>query len=147
MLLGGRFSRHVAAMLAGYLLQFRSGVRDIGALSPQDFDRAGRSRQDATCWSCSTIAAISPTSSPSPARPHARGVHILLFTDPWLSPIAEFRRGQTMVAPIEANSPYDTLATAVAQMEAVLAHALDAHGERRPRAHRGYRERSAAPMP
>ncbi|RVA65166.1 MurR/RpiR family transcriptional regulator, partial [Mesorhizobium sp. M7A.F.Ca.CA.001.08.2.1] len=37
-LVGGRFSRHIAGMLAGYLVQFRSGVRDLGVLSPQIFD-------------------------------------------------------------------------------------------------------------
>ncbi|TIM93313.1 MAG: MurR/RpiR family transcriptional regulator, partial [Mesorhizobium sp.] len=32
-MVGGRFSRHIAGMLAGYLVQFRSGVRDLGVLS------------------------------------------------------------------------------------------------------------------
>ncbi|TIN78858.1 MAG: MurR/RpiR family transcriptional regulator, partial [Mesorhizobium sp.] len=32
------------------------------------------------------------------------------------------------VAAIDANSPFDTLATAVAQMETVFAHALEGHG-------------------
>ncbi|RVD53487.1 MurR/RpiR family transcriptional regulator, partial [Mesorhizobium sp. M7A.F.Ca.ET.027.03.2.1] len=37
-MVGGRVSRHIAGMLAGYLVQFRSGVRDLGVLSPQTFD-------------------------------------------------------------------------------------------------------------
>ncbi|TIM77566.1 MAG: MurR/RpiR family transcriptional regulator [Mesorhizobium sp.] len=37
-MLGGRFSRHIAGMLAGYMLQFRPGVRDLGTLSAQAFD-------------------------------------------------------------------------------------------------------------
>ena len=32
-LLDRRFSRHVAGMLAGYLVQFRPGIRDLGVLS------------------------------------------------------------------------------------------------------------------
>ena len=58
---------------------------------------------------------------------HERGVSILLFTDVWLSPISEIA-DLTMVAAIDANSPFDTLATAVAQMETVFAHALEGHG-------------------
>ncbi len=38
LLLGGRFSRNLAAMLAGYLIQLRRGARDIGALNPEALD-------------------------------------------------------------------------------------------------------------
>jgi len=125
-LLGGRFSRHIASMLAGYLLQFRSGVRDIGSLSPADFDLLidlgkrdllvvfdyRRYQSDVVRFA---------------QQAHERGVSILLFTDVWLSPISEIA-DLTMVAAIDANSPFDTLATAVAQMETVFAHALEGHG-------------------
>ena len=125
-LLGGRFSRHIASMLAGYLIQFRSGVRDIGALAPPDFDRLiDLGKRDLLVvfdyrrYQSDVVGFA--------RQAHARGVHVLLFTDTWLSPIAEFAE-QTMVAAIDANSPFDTLATAVAQMEAVLAHAIENHG-------------------
>jgi DNA-binding MurR/RpiR family transcriptional regulator len=125
-LLGGRFSRHIASMLAGYLTQFRPGVRDIGALAPADFDMLidlgkrdllvvfdyRRYQSDVVSFA---------------RQAHERGVRILLFTDIWLSPIAD-HADQTLIAAIEANSPFDTLATAVAQMEALLAHALALHG-------------------
>ncbi|RST87783.1 MurR/RpiR family transcriptional regulator [Aquibium carbonis] len=125
-LLGGRFSRHIASMLAGYLIQFRSGVRDIGELAPPDFDLLiDLGKRDLLVVFDyrryqSDIVRFA-------RQAHDRGVSILLFTDAWLSPIAEFA-DQTMIASIEANSPFDTLATAVAQMEAVLAHALALHG-------------------
>jgi len=125
-LLGGRFSRHIASMLAGYLMQFRTGVRDIGELAPADFDMLiDLGKRDLLVvfdyrrYQSDVVSFV--------RQAHSRGVHILLFTDTWLSPIAEYA-DQTMIAAIEANSPFDTLATAVAQMEAVLAHALALHG-------------------
>jgi len=126
LLLGGRFSRHIASMFAGYLTQFRSGVRDMGELAPPDFDLLiDLGRRD-------LLVVFDYRRYQSDVvrfarQAHERGVTILLFTDTWLSPIAE-HADQTMVAAIEANSPFDTLATAVAQMEAVLAHALALHG-------------------
>jgi DNA-binding MurR/RpiR family transcriptional regulator len=126
-LLGGRFSRSLAAMLAGYLIQFRAGVRDLGVLAPEKFDALvdlGKRdllvvfdyrRYQSDVVSFATQAA-------------ARGVRILLFTDIWLSPVASFA-AVSMVVPTEAESPYDTLAPAVAQMEAVVAHAISRYGE------------------
>ncbi|TIV73734.1 MAG: MurR/RpiR family transcriptional regulator, partial [Mesorhizobium sp.] len=61
----------------------------------------------------------------------ARRVRILLFTDPWLSPISEIAE-LTLTCPIEVNSPYDTMASSVAQIEAVVAQIL-ASMERRTR--------------
>lgn len=126
LLLGGRFSRHIASMLAGYLMQFRSGVRDIGELAPPDFDLLiDLGKRDLLVVFDYRRYQSDVVRFARQAR--ERGVSILLFTDTWLSPIAE-HADQTMIASIEANSPFDTLATAVAQMEAVLAHALALHG-------------------
>lgn len=125
-LLGGRFSRHIASMLAGYLVQFRSGVRDLGRLSSSEFDQLidfGKRDLlvvfDYRRYQADVVAFA--------RQAHERGVSILLFTDPWLSPISDFA-DQSLVAVIDADSPFDTLATAVAQMEAVFAHALERHG-------------------
>lgn len=125
-LLGGRFSRHIASMLAGYLVQFRSGVRDLGKLSPSEFDQLvdfGK-RDLLVVFDYRRYQADIVDFT---RQAHERGVSVLLFTDPWLSPIAEFA-DQSLVAVIDADSPFDTLATAVAQMEAVFAHALESHG-------------------
>ncbi|PSJ57029.1 MurR/RpiR family transcriptional regulator [Kumtagia ephedrae] len=125
-LLGGRFSRHVASMLAGYLVQMRSGVRDMEKLSPADFDMLlDLGKRDLLVvfdyrrYQADVVGFA--------RQAHERGVGILLFTDPWLSPIAEFA-DQTMVAAIDADSPFDTSASCVAQIEAVVAHALGLHG-------------------
>ncbi|RUU88934.1 MurR/RpiR family transcriptional regulator, partial [Mesorhizobium sp. M7A.T.Ca.TU.009.01.3.1] len=125
-LLGGRFSRHIASMLAGYLLQFRSGVRDIGSLSPADFDLLiDLGKRDLLVVFDYRRYQSDVVSFAQQAK--ERGVSILLFTDVWLSPISDIA-DLTMVAAIDANSPFDTLATAVAQMETVFAHALEGHG-------------------
>lgn len=121
-LIGGRFSRHLAGMLAGYLSQFRSGVRSIGALSPHQFDvLIDLGKRDLLVvfdyrrYQLDVIAFAEQAA--------ARGVRILLFTDPWLSPISQHAE-VTLVSPVEVNSPYDTMAPAVAQTEALLAQLL-----------------------
>ncbi|TGW05461.1 MurR/RpiR family transcriptional regulator, partial [Mesorhizobium sp. M2D.F.Ca.ET.145.01.1.1] len=119
-------SRHIASMLAGYLLQFRSGVRDIGSLSPADFDLLiDLGKRDLLVVFDYRRYQSDVVSFAQQAK--ERGVSVLLFTDVWLSPIADVA-DLTMVAAIDANSPFDTLATAVAQMETVFAHALEGHG-------------------
>ncbi|MDB5522380.1 MAG: sugar isomerase [Rhizobium sp.] len=121
-LLGGRFSRHLAGMLTGYLTQLRSNARDLGMLSPQSFDLLiDMDRRDVLIvfdyrrYQNDVVAFARQAA--------ARGAHIVLFTDPWLSPIADFAE-VTITSPLEASSPYDTLAPALAQMEAFVAHLL-----------------------
>ncbi|MEI5676736.1 MULTISPECIES: MurR/RpiR family transcriptional regulator [unclassified Mesorhizobium] len=125
-LVGGRFSRHIASMFTGYLVQFRSGIRDVGSLTPVDFDLLiDLGKRDLLIvfdyrrYQSDVVSFARQASE--------RGVPILLFTDTWLSPIAEFAE-LSMAAAIDADSPFDTLATAVAQMEAVVAQALPEHG-------------------
>ncbi|MEI8701260.1 MAG: MurR/RpiR family transcriptional regulator [Mesorhizobium sp.] len=126
-LLGGRFSRHIASMLAGYLVQFRPGVHDIGALAPTDFDLLiDLGKRDLLVVFDYRRYQSDVVSFARQAR--ERGMGILLFTDPWLSPISE-HADLTLIAAIEANSPFDTLATAVVQMETVFAHALESEGQ------------------
>lgn len=127
MLLGGRFSRHVAGMLAGYLSQFRSGVRDLGMLAAEQFDTlVDLDKRDVLIvfdyrrYQLGTI---------DYARQAAeRGVRIVLFTDPWLSPIAEHAE-VTIIGSSEVASPYDTLAPAVGQIEALIAQLVAVKGD------------------
>jgi DNA-binding MurR/RpiR family transcriptional regulator len=44
----------------------------------------------------------------------------VLFTDRWVSPIAEFA-AVTLMAPVDTVSPYDTMVPAIAQTEALIA--------------------------
>lgn len=126
-ILGGRFSRHVAGMLASHVVQFRPGVRELGALSAQAFDTlVDLGRKDLLVvfdyrrYQLDVVAFAQQAS--------ARGVRILLFTDQWLSPIADHAE-VTIVSPLEVASPYDTLAPAVAQMEGLVAHILAGIGD------------------
>ncbi|MEZ5803728.1 MAG: MurR/RpiR family transcriptional regulator [Rhizobiaceae bacterium] len=126
-LLGGRFSRHVAGMLAGYLVQFRPGIRDLGVLSAQAFDTlADLGRKDVLIVFDYRRYQLDVVAFARQAA--ARDVRLLLFTDQWLSPVADFAE-VTIVSPLEVASPYDTLAPAIAQMEALVAHILSTLGD------------------
>lgn len=126
-ILGGRFSRHVAGMLACHIVQFRPGVIDLGPLSAPAFDTlADLGRKDVLVVFDYRRYQLDVVSYARQAA--ARGVHIVLFTDPWLSPVSEFAEA-TIVSPLEVSSPYDTLATAVAQTEALVAHILSTLGD------------------
>lgn len=126
-LVGGRFSRHVAGMFAGYLLQFRPNVREIGVLSSQSLDiLADLGRKDVLVVFDYRRYQLDVVSFARQAA--ARDVRIALFTDQWLSPVAEFAE-TTIVSPLEVASPYDTLAPAIAQMEALTAQILSTLGD------------------
>lgn len=126
-MIGGRFSRHVAGMFAGYMMQFRPGVRDLGVLSAQAFDTlVDLGRKDVLVVFDYRRYQLDVVSFARQAA--ARDVHIVLFTDQWLSPVAEVAE-VTIVSPLEVASPYDTLAPAIAQMEALVAHILSTLGE------------------
>jgi DNA-binding MurR/RpiR family transcriptional regulator len=49
-----------------------------------------------------------------------RGVTIVLITDPWLSPIADFA-DHVLMASVEAPSPYDSMVPSLAVVEALIA--------------------------
>jgi DNA-binding MurR/RpiR family transcriptional regulator len=125
--LGGRFSRHVAGMLAGYIYQFRSGVVDLGALSAQQFDIiADMGKRDALVVFDYRRYQLDVVAFAKQAA--ARGVKIVLFTDPWLSPVSEYSEA-TIVSPQEVTSPYDTLGPSIVQMEALVTHILSTISE------------------
>lgn len=121
-ILGGRFSRHVGGMLAGYLSQFRPGVGVISPLTAESFDMLlDLGRRD-------TLIVFDYRRYQNDVVQFARqaaagGVHVVLFTDPWMSPVAEVAE-VVIIASVEVDSPYDSLAPAVAQMEALVAHAV-----------------------
>lgn len=125
--LGGRFSRHLAGMFAGYLAQFRRDVVDLGAFSAETLDRlVDIDRRDALVVFDyrryqSDVVRFAVEAS-------GRGARVLLLTDPWKSPISEYAE-VVLTAPTEVDSPYDTLTPALAQLEALVAQLIARHGE------------------
>lgn len=117
--LGGRFSRFLAGIMHTHFVQFRpatqlvegtasdlvDGIVDLG---PRDvivaFDFR-RYQVDVINY-CRQAA--------------ARGARVVLFTDPWKSPIAEVAT-VTLMSPVETISPYDTMVPAAALVEALIA--------------------------
>ncbi|WP_374596464.1 MurR/RpiR family transcriptional regulator [Sphingosinicella sp.] len=121
--LGGRFSRHVGGMLAAYLHQLRPRVTDVGALADESFDLLlDVDRRDVLVvfdyrrYQNNVIRFAWQASE--------RGARIVLFTDIWMSPIAEIAE-TVIISQVEVESPYDSLAAPVAQMEALVAYCLD----------------------
>jgi DNA-binding MurR/RpiR family transcriptional regulator len=53
-------------------------------------------------------------------RAAERGCHIVLFTDPWLSPVAEVAR-HVLTSTVRAPSPFDSVVPAFALVETVVA--------------------------
>lgn len=116
---GGRFSRYAAGMLGAYLLQFRTGVRDVSALSAQEFDTLidyGK-RDVLVAFDYRRYQRDVVSFAEQAAK---RGTRIILFTDQWLSPIA-VNSEVTIIGPQDVASPYDTIVPAIAQMEALVA--------------------------
>ena len=127
LLLGGRFSRHLAGILAGYLSQIRVGVSDITMLSVESFDTLididrsdvlvvfdyRRYQTDVVRFAQQAVA---------------RRAALVLFTDTWQSPLAAL--AQTVItAETEVNSPYDSLVPGLAQVEAVAKQILTLTGD------------------
>jgi DNA-binding MurR/RpiR family transcriptional regulator len=119
LVLGGRFSRFVSGMLASYLVQFRPNVTTLGALSGESFDTLlDLSERD-------TLVVFDYRRYQKDVIRYAeqaaeRGVQLVLFTDPFRSPIASHAK-VVIVGRMEVDSPYDSLAPAVVQMEALVA--------------------------
>lgn len=120
LLVGGRFTRYVSGMLAAHLVQLRPGVTSLTPLSAEscevllDLD----ARDTLIVFDHRRYQTDVIRFARQAAR---RGLQIVLFTDTWRSPIARSAK-VVIVSPVEVDSPYDTLAPAVAQIEALVAH-------------------------
>ena len=127
LLLCGRFSRHLAGILAGYLGQFRGQVTDLARFSAESFDLLLElgNRDVLIVFDYRRYQTDIVRFATQAAE---RGVRLILFTDQWLSPVAE-KAEVVFIAPSEVNSPYDTLVPALAQLEALSLHAVMRSGD------------------
>lgn len=125
--LGGQFSRVLAAYLAAHLRLLRAGVAEVGSAADlrstliADADKNTAlivfdyRRYDADVVAFTRLVA-------------ERGGTVVLLTDPWLSPAAEFAEA-VLPARVEAPSPFDSLVPAMAVVEALVAAVTESIGE------------------
>ncbi|MQW87249.1 MurR/RpiR family transcriptional regulator [Sinorhizobium saheli] len=117
--LGGRFSGFLAGLLWSHMKQLRGDTRWINGSRADQVDHlVDLGKRDVLFvydyrrYQNDTIRFARQAS--------AQGARIVLFTDRWLSPIADFA-DVTLTVPVDTVSPYDTMVPAVAQTEALVA--------------------------
>jgi DNA-binding MurR/RpiR family transcriptional regulator len=128
LVLGGRLSGPLARYLASQLHLLRPGIGVV------DSERTAAAQQlidlrkgdvlvvfDYRRYQADTIESVRLVTS--------QGVHVVLFTDPWLSPASAFAR-QVLVTSVETTGPFDSLVGATAVLEAVVAAVLRRLGTR-----------------
>jgi DNA-binding MurR/RpiR family transcriptional regulator len=125
-LLGGRFSRYLAGILYTHLVQLRPALRHLDGTTAEAVDAlVDLGRQDVVVIFDYRRYQADVVEFAQEAA--ARGARILLFTDPYRSPIAEVAH-LVLTAPVEADSAYDSMVPALAQLEALLAGLLERRG-------------------
>ena len=117
--IGGRFSGYLAGMLWQHLRQLRA---DCQMVSGNQSDRVDSlidiGRRDLIIafdyrrYQIDTIQFV--------AAGAERGAQVILFTDPWASPLTRCAK-VVLTAPVEGPSPFDTMVPALAQVEALIA--------------------------
>ena len=119
LLSGGRFSQILSFYLSVHLNMMRSGCRNVVASPTPRFDELIDVKRrtivvafDYRRYQNSTIEFA--------RRAACRNATVILFTDPWLSPIAEFAK-HVLTSTIVAPSPFDSLVPAMALVETVIA--------------------------
>jgi DNA-binding MurR/RpiR family transcriptional regulator len=127
LLLGGRFSRFLAGMTQRCLHHLRDGSTLIDGPLADQLDQLAEigKRHVLMVWDYRRYQVDVVTFAEQAKQ---RGCQVILFTDRWKSPIAAFS-DVTLVAPTETASPFDTLATPLAQVEAIIAGIAEALGE------------------
>jgi DNA-binding MurR/RpiR family transcriptional regulator len=126
--IGGRMSAPLARYLAGQLHLLRPGIGLV------DAERSAPAQQlidmrkgdvlvvfDYRRYQADTIESARVAST--------QGCHIVLFTDPWLSPASAYAR-QVIVTSVDTVGPFDSLVGAMAVVEGVVAAVLSRLGPR-----------------
>jgi DNA-binding MurR/RpiR family transcriptional regulator len=115
---GGRFSEILAYYLSAHLRLLRPGVRFLPTSATPSSDElvdVGKKHVvvvfDYRRYQADTIAFARHAAE--------RGATIVLFTDPWLSPVAEVAEC-VLAASVEAPSPFDSLVPGLALVEALV---------------------------
>jgi DNA-binding MurR/RpiR family transcriptional regulator len=128
LVLGGRMSAPLARYLAGQLHLLRPGIGLV------DAERSAPAQQlidmrkgdvlvvfDYRRYQADTIESARVAST--------QGCHLVLFTDPWLSPASAYAK-QVIVTSVDTVGPFDSLVGAMAVVEGVVAAVLSRLGAR-----------------
>lgn len=125
---GGRFSQILAYYLYAHVHMLRRGARLIGTgLLPRVDELIDVGRRDVLVvfdfrrYQEDTIQVV--------RRAAERGATIVLLTDPWLSPIAEVA-DHVLPVSVEAPSPFDSITSGAAIVEALIAGLVERMGPR-----------------
>lgn len=117
--LGGRFSGFLAGLLWSHMKQLRGETRWINGSQADQVDQlVDLGKRDVLFvydyrrYQIDTIRFA--------RRAAKQGARIVLFTDRWVSPIAECA-SVTLMTSVDTVSPYDTMVPAIAQTEALIA--------------------------
>lgn len=117
--LGGRFSGFLAGLLWSHMKQLRGETRWINGPQADQVDQlVDLGKRDVLFvydyrrYQIDTIRFAK--------RAAKQGARIVLFTDRWVSPIAECA-SVTLMTSVDTVSPYDTMVPAIAQTEALIA--------------------------
>jgi DNA-binding MurR/RpiR family transcriptional regulator len=128
LVLGGRVSAPLARYLAAQLHLLRPGIGLVDAERSSPAQRLIDMRKadvlvvfDFRRYQADTIESARVAST--------RGCHVILFTDPWLSPASAYAR-QVLVSSVDTVGPFDSLVGATAVVEAVVAAVLSRLGPR-----------------
>ncbi len=118
-LVGGRFSGLLASYLASHLTMVRKGVGTVPS------DEPGRTSALLDMGRHDVLIAFDYRRYDTgivefATRASAQGARVILFTDPWMSPVAEVAE---VVIPsrVEAPSPFDSMVPALAVVETLIA--------------------------
>jgi len=116
---GGRFSQILAFYLNAHLNMMRPGCQYVAAAPTPRVDQlidVGRR----TVVVCFDYRRYQNSTIQFAQRAHSRGARVILFTDPWLSPIADVA-SHVLTCTITAPSPFDSLVPALGLVEAIIA--------------------------
>jgi DNA-binding MurR/RpiR family transcriptional regulator len=117
--LGGRFSRYLAGIMRTHLMQLRADTHFIDDVASDMTDAlVDIGKRDVVVVFDYRRYQVDVIRFARQAA--TRGARIVLFTDPWKSPVAAVA-AVTLMAPVETISPYDTMVPAAAQVEAFIA--------------------------
>jgi DNA-binding MurR/RpiR family transcriptional regulator len=116
---GGRFSQILAFYLVAHLTMMRPGCRLVTSGPMANWDELIDVDRH-TVLVVFDYRRYQNATIEYAHRAHDKGAHIILFTDPWLSPVAAEAQ-HVLTSTLGAPSPFDSLVPAMAMVEAVIA--------------------------